>query len=516
MSMAALPRGIDHWPGGLETIGHSLAVNAKRFPNKLALSSPRGALSYRELNDRANQLAHCLTDRGLAHGDHLAVLFGNTIEHVITLYAAAKVGVVSVVLDPKWVAREIFQALELFDCKFLIYDCALGDDLFRCSVTSKIPALVFDASAPGASDFDRAFQTFPPANPTVEVSDNDVFMIMLTSGTTGRPKGCIKTHKSYAHSCTLGCVGLPIDENSRELLVVPIYYNSGRSSLITQLVIGATVFLREHFDPREALETIQRERITCLALAPTQCNELLAFPDLDRYDKRSLRFLRKAGLPFQARTVQEITERITPNVYQGYGGTEFSSAALLYPHEQMTKLGSAGHPLLGTEIEIVDDHRMPLPAGAHGEVRVRGASVCTGYYNNEEANRAAFIDGWYHSGDLGYLDEDGYLFIVGRKKDIVKTGGINVAPREIEDVILSFPEVADVAVIGVPDEKWGESIKALIVLKLGRRLSEEEVAKRCAVELSRYKVPKVIEFLDNLPRSPLGKVTLDFKTARRT
>jgi acyl-CoA synthetase (AMP-forming)/AMP-acid ligase II len=505
---------VEAGPRGLQTIGRTLSVNTKRVPNKTALSTPRGALTYRELNTHVNQLAHCLIGRGLKRGDNIAVLFSNTIEHVITLYAVAKIGLVSVVLDPKWVPRELAEALSLFDCNFLIADSALADDRFHAAIGRDFPAISFGGA--GGFSFDQSLKKFPSTDPPCNVSDDDIFLIMLTSGTTGRPKGCIATHKSYWHTCALTCISTPVDEDSRELLVVPICYNSGRSSLITQFFVGGTVFLRERLDPREALETIQRERITCLALAPTQCNELLAFADLNCYDTTSLRLLRKAGLPFQRRIVQDIAKRITPNLFQGYGGTEFSAAAQLSPDEQLTKLGSSGRAMLGVEIEIVSDDRIPLPTGASGEIRVRSPSVCHGYYNNETATAAAFSEGWYYSGDLGYLDDDGYLYVVGRKKDVIKTGGINVAPREVEEVILSFEEVADVAVVGVPDDKWGEVIKALIVLKGEQQLSKDDIVARCTAQLSRYKIPKTIEFVDHISRNALGKMTESFKATVQT
>ncbi|HZT50999.1 MAG TPA: AMP-binding protein, partial [Stellaceae bacterium] len=364
-----LPPGIGAWPRGLWTMGRQILVNARRFPDKIALADPTRALTYRAFNASVNRLAHALLAKGVAKGEHVALLYGNTIEHVIALYAAAKIGAPAVVLDAKWVAREIAEALALFDCRFLVHDGAhaarLPPDL--------PPRLAFDAH-----DADW-LAGWPASEPDVAVKDEDVFLIMLTSGTTGLPKGCIKTHLSYAHSNALAAASQHIDETSRELIVVPIYYNSGRVSLVNLLSLGGTVHLRERFDPEEALKTIERERITCLALAPTQCNELLAFPGLDAYDKSSLRSLRKAGLPFPARAVQEIMERICPYLYQGFGGTEFSSAALLRPEEQLTKLGSAGRPLAGMEVEIVDDERRPLGPGERGEVRVRGPSVCSGY-----------------------------------------------------------------------------------------------------------------------------------------
>ncbi len=505
--------GLGAWPDNLLTIGRSLALNARRLTNKTAVSSPHRTLTYGELDASSNRLSNHLLKSGIKPGDHVAVLMGNSVEHVIALYALAKIACPAVVLDPKWVEREILQALQLFSCGYVLCDRAVSSPALRERLHGSGSCLECDSTS--ATLFDDWLPQQSSAAPAAAASDEDVFVIMLTSGTTGRPKGCIATHRNYSISCALNCLGMPVDEGSRELIVVPIYYNSGRSALITQLFAGGTVFLRERFEPSEALKTIEEQRITCIALAPTQCNELLDSPELDSRKTDSLLMLRKAGLPFPVSKVEEIRRRITPNLYQGYGGTEFSAAALLYPHEQLTKVGSAGRPLPGVEIEIVDDDRLPLPQGTQGEIRVRSPTVCEGYYNNEQQTRSAFADGWYYSGDLGFIDDEGYLFIDGRKKDIVKTGGINVAPREIEEFLLTFPEIADVSVIGVPDPKWGEALKALIVLKEGCSLSLEEISSRSEKVLSRYKIPKSVEYLSKIPRNALGKVTADFKASRQ-
>jgi acyl-CoA synthetase (AMP-forming)/AMP-acid ligase II len=494
-------------PFGLYTVHHTLAVNAKRYSNRIALAQGDARLTYEELNTRANQLAHELMARGVRAGDHVGILAGNTIPHVISLYAVAKIGAISAVFDVKWIARETAQSIDLFHCSFLIIDRAqAGQVSVEAMASLKRGVMWCDARDPAHCEFERAYRTRPDTDPAIAVPDDAVFMFMLTSGTTGRPKGCIKTHKSYLHSCIISNHGKRLLGGVRELLVVPIYYNSGRNSLITQISFGGTVYLRERFDPKEALETIQNERIACLALAPQQCEELLSLPDLDRYDKSSLKVLRKAGLPFQKRSVQAIIERITPNVFQGYGGTEFSEASVLPPEEQLSKIGSAGLPLWGTEIQVVDAEHKPLPPGVQGVICVRSPSVCDGYYNDRDATAAAFVDGWYHSGDLGFLDDDGYLYISGREKNLIKTGGINVAPAEIEDILLSFSEVADAVVIGVPDDKWGTAVKAVVELRPGAELAEQELLRRCGESLSRYKVPKSVEFVDHLSRNALGKL----------
>lgn len=491
---------------GLYTVHNMLAVNAKRYRGLVALEQGGVRLSYEELNARANQVAHEIIERGVRPGDHVGVLAGNTISHVISLYAIAKAGAVSIVFDVKWVPRETGVAIGLFGCRLVIADRAHVGQLAEDAVAA-VPCGVMwcDAREPLNCEFEGAYKAQSVANPDVPVSEDVTFMLMLTSGTTGRPKGCVKTHKSYLHSCINNLLSKRMGGGIKELLVVPIYYNSGRVSMITQLSFGGTVHLREAFDAGDVLKTIQDERIACIALAPQQCEELLQHPKLDQYDTSSLRVLRKAGLPFQKRSLEAIIKRITPNVFQSYGGTEFSEASVLMPEEQLTKIGSAGRPLWGMEIEVVDPDKRPLPPGVQGTIRVRGPSVCDGYYNDAAANEAAFHEGWYYSGDIGFLDEDGFLYISGREKNIIKTGGINVAPAEIEDVLLSFPEIADALIVGVPDDKWGTAIKAIVVRRQGAEISEEKLLHRCSESLSRYKLPKSVEFVERISRDALGK-----------
>lgn len=492
---------------GLYSVHHTMTVNAKRYATRVALAQNGVRMTYEELNARANQLAHELVGRGVCPGDHVGILAGNTVPHVIALYAVAKVGAISVVFDIKWVARETAISIKLFHCKLLIIDRAHSASVSPEAIASlRRGTLWCDAHDAEHCEFERAYRTQPDSALDVPVAGEYVFMFMLTSGTTGRPKGCVKTHKSYLHSCVINMLGKRMQPGMSELLVVPIYYNSGRNSLITQLSFGGTIHLRERFDPGDVLATIENERIACLALAPQQCEDLLGHPLLERYDKSSLRVLRKAGLPFQKRSLQAIIERITPHVFQGYGGTEFSEASILPPEEQLSKIGSAGLPLWGTEIDVVGADDKPLPRGAEGIIRVRSPSVCDGYYNDPQETAAAFRHGWYYSGDRGFQDEDGYLYISGREKNLIKTGGINVAPAEIEDILLSFAEVADAAVVGVPDDRWGTAIKALVELRPGAQLSEPELLRRCAESLSRYKLPKIVEFVASLSRNPLGKL----------
>jgi acyl-CoA synthetase (AMP-forming)/AMP-acid ligase II len=254
------------------------------------------------------------------------------------------------------------------------------------------------------------------------------------------------------------------------------------------------------------MELVEKEKITSLGLASTMCQRLLQLPDLDRYDTSSIRSLRKAGLPFTHKMVEELIRRVTPNVFQGYASTDGGQSTFLRPEEQLTKVGSSGRPIWGVEVQVVDAQHNPLPCGSEGEIRVRGPLVCHGYYKNPQEEEKRFQDGWYYTGDIGRFDTDGYLYVVGRIKDVIKTGSINVSPKEVEEILLFHPDVLDAAVIGVPDPIWGEAIKAYVVARDNKMLQEADLVKFCKEYLADYKVPKRILVVRDLKRNELGKI----------
>ena len=361
---------------------------------------------------------------------------------------------------------------------------------------------------PTRCEFEQAYRTRPDTDPELAVSEDAVFMFMLTSGTTGRPKGCIKTHKSYLHSCIINLHGKRMGTGLSELLVVPIYYNSGRNSLITQLSFGGTVHLRERFDAdRHAGNDSERAHRMPRAGAPAMRGSARATRSSDSYDKSSLRVLA------QGRTA--VPEALGAGDYRAD-----HSACLpgLWRHRVFRSFdpsprGAALKDRVGRPAAVGDRNRcrrsrsQAVAAGHAGRSSAFAARAsATATTTIPQATAAAFRDGWYYSGDLGFLDDDGYLYISGREKNLIKTGGINVAPAEIEDILLSFAEVADAAVIGVPDDKWGTAIKAVIELRPGAALSEQELLRRCGESLSRYKLPKAVQFVDRLSRNALGKL----------
>jgi acyl-CoA synthetase (AMP-forming)/AMP-acid ligase II len=492
---------------GFLSIGRSLAVNAERFPNKAALHDLKGSITYKDLNTKANQLAYGLRELGLRKGEHAAILFGNTIDHLLMIYAVAKLGAVSVVLDIKWKSRELMRAVQFFDCRLLLYDSEFDAGLTP-ELLAGLKLGAYSSGDAGASKVGVAdiMRSRPEQEYRSDVRDEDLFMIMLTAGTTGTPKGCLVNHKTYALQCMNSSIGRGCNEFSKELSVVPIYYNSGRSTVLAHLFFGGTVYLRQRFDARETLELVQNEKINSLGLASTMCHRLLQLPDLDSYDTHSIRALRKAGLPFTRKMVEDLIARVTPNVFQGYASTDAGQATFLRPEEQLSKIGSSGRPIWGVEVDIVDERHDRVPRGKEGEIRVRGPLVCQGYYNNPEEQGRRFIDGWYYSGDIGRFDPDGYLYVGGRMKDLIKTGGINVAPKEIEEILLLYPDVIDAAVVGEPDPEWGEAIKAYVVARGEERFSEPDLIKFCKEYLADYKVPKQIKIVTDLNRNELGKL----------
>ena len=265
----------------------------------------------------------------------------------------------------------------------------------------------------------------------------------------------------------------------------------------------------ERFDPVDVLETIQRDRVTYIALAPVAADRLLDAAAARAYDTSSLRHLRKAGSPFHPRTVDGLIQFITPNIYQSYASTDAGTVSLLLPEEQIHKRGSSGKLIWAAESMIVNDAGEPVPTGSLGEIVCRGPLVCAGYYKNLQANQTSFRNGWFLTGDLGYFDEDGYLYVVGRKKNVIKSGSISIFPEEIQDVLQVHPKVKEAAVVGVQHREWGEAVIAVISLASGQQSSEQEVIEYCRSRLAPYKAPKAVRFLQDLPHTELGKIAIE-------
>jgi acyl-CoA synthetase (AMP-forming)/AMP-acid ligase II len=496
---------------GYSCVGRSLTINAARKPNKLAIVEADGLrLTYREFNMLSNRLANYLIGRGGQKGDHIGILSGNTAEHLIALFAIAKMGGVSISLDPKWTVAEISAIQAYVHCKFLICE-----DIHRHKISDPVASPIVYEIIEFQRDrvncaFANLLREIREEEPRVSLLDSDASTFLFTSGTTSMPKACIRTNRNIeAGSVKDGQDG--IGDTDSELIVVPINFGSGRGRVMRQVYYGGTIHLMESFDARRVADYISRHSIAAVSLAPTMCTRLLSLSNIGAFSFSSLRMLRKAGSPFSSDMTDELIRKITPNVYQAFASTEAQAVTTLHPHEYAMKPRSCGKPLYGVEMEIVSSDRRTVPCGEEGEIRVRGAQVCEGYYNRRDDDRKAFQDGWYYSGDIGRIDEDGYLYVVGRIKDMIKTGSINVSPLEIEQTIQGLTGIHDVCVVGVPDAEWGEAVMAVVVASA--RQMTPTIIEHCRQTLAPYKIPKFVQYVESIQRNSQGKIAAAFRQA---
>jgi fatty-acyl-CoA synthase len=485
-------------------MGDGLRRNAYKFPVKVAAEDRFRQITYGELNSRVNQLAHGLLSMGVRKGDSVAVLVGNRIEHLEILFATAKIGALAIPLDIKWKALELASVVSFFKPSILILQQECTGEFEEAKSTHDMrflkPVVVSDLSYGGLLSQQSSVE------PSVQVSEEDPFAVLLTSGTTGFPKGCLATHRTFVFHCINNAIEKGLGVHDRALLASPIYFNAGRSFSLGIIYYGGTLFLHERFDAEETLKTIERQKITYMGAVPTMCERMLQVPGVENYNTSSLRCLAITGGKVHEPVLQALRKKVTPNIYRTYASTDSGQMAISKPADMDAKPLAAGMPVWCVDLRIVDDKNNPVPVNEIGEIICQSPLATAGYYMNPGATNASFRDGWFYTGDLGYFDEEGYLFVVGRKKDMVKSGGISVYPLEIEGVLYEHPEVVEAAVIGVPDPEWGEAVKAVVILKKDSRVGASELIQFCREQLASYKVPKSVGFVTALPHTEMGKV----------
>jgi fatty-acyl-CoA synthase len=485
-------------------MGDGLRRNAYKLPVKVAAQDQFRQITYAELNARVNRLAHGLLGMGVRRGDAIAIMVGNRIEHLEIIFAAAKIGALAIPLDIKWRALELGSVISFFKPAALILqgECVAEFDKAKAAhdLSFLKPVIVSDPSYGGLLDGQST------AEPAVELSEDDPFAVLLTSGTTGFPKGCLATHRTFVFHCINNAIEKGLGVHDRAILASPIYFNAGRSYTLAIVYYGGTMFLHDRFDPLEILRTIEREKITYMGAVPTMCERLLQVPEVDRYDTGSLRCLAITGGKVHEAVLHSLRKHLTPNIYRTYASTDSGQMAISKPGDIDKKPLAAGMPVWCVDLRIVDENDETVGVKQVGEIICRSPLATQGYYMNPEATNASFREGWFYTGDLGYFDEDGYLFVVGRKKDMVKSGGISIYPLEIEGVLYQHPDVTEAAVIGVPDAEWGEAVKAVVVLKQGANMGDDDLILFCKERLASYKVPKSVDIVESLPHTETGKV----------
>jgi acyl-CoA synthetase (AMP-forming)/AMP-acid ligase II len=485
-------------------MGDALRRNAYKYAVKVAIKDEARKVTYRELNGRVNRLAHGLLASGLRKGDAVALLVGNRIEHLEILFALAKIGALAIPLDAKWRALEIGSTLSALQPAALFVEKDCLQELDAAKQQTRMDSV--RTFIVGDRSFDDLIQNSTDDEPDAEVLEDDPFVVMITSGTTGFPKGCLTSHRTYVFHCINNAIEKGLGAHDTALLSSPIYFSHGRSFTLGTLYLGGTVIIHSHFDPARVLETIEREKVTYLGTVPTMCERLLQVPEVEKYDTGSVRCLSITGGKVHPPVLEKLRKLITPNVYRTYAATDSGQMAIAKPADMETKPLSAGRPVWCAELRIVDENGQALPVGEVGEIISKSPLATQGYYKNSAATDAAFRDGWFHTGDLGYFDEDGYLYVAGRRKDMIKSGGISIYPLEIETVLYHHPDVLEAAVIGVPDAQWVEATKAVVVLRPSAAVRGDDLIQFCKQRLASYKVPKSVDIVDSLPHTELGKV----------
>lgn len=483
-----------------------IAHHAGRRPNTLAINDLHTGrkFTYADLDSRTDRLTAALAGRGIGKGDRIALLAPNCAEYFELQFACGRLGAIMLPLNWRLTVPELDYILGDATPKLLVHDKAFAAQATALSKN----LLEIDHDRPDSA-YERALAQAGSPPPAVALTHDDIGMVMYTSGTTGYPKGAIITHGMVFWNCVnLGIPAL-ITPETVQLVVLPLFHTGGLNCYANPVLhAGGTIVVMRNFDPGQALDCISDASlgITHFFAVPAPYQFMMQHPKFLGADLSRLRIAGVGGAPCALAILETWVARGVPLV-QGWGMTETSPAGtMLDAADAIRKLGSAGKAMMHTAIRVVDDEGNDVPGGGIGELLIKGPNITPGYWNNPEATKKSFTDGWLHTGDAARLDEEGFVYIVDRWKDMYISGGENVYPAEVENVLFQIPGVADAAIIGVPNERWGEVGMAIIVRKHDQPLVEGDVIQHCLGRLAKFKVPQSVTFVDMLPRNATGKV----------
>jgi acyl-CoA synthetase (AMP-forming)/AMP-acid ligase II len=498
-----------------------------RYAERTAVVFGEHRLTYAEMDKRINQLAHGLLSLGLKTGHRVAVLLNNSLESAASLFAIPRAGLTYVALNARHSPKEHVNILNDFEPDAFILGNEFIDHMepILGSVPSLKHLIVVGPSTTDQVSYRQLTTGRPVSLPDVEVDfDEDIERIQYTSGTTGRPKGAVWTFRTGYNVLINNLVNMdqPIGPWDVNLNAGSLTHAAGLMMMV-YYIRGATNIILPRFDEEEVLKTIERERVTSVLLIPTMFYRLLMSPKLYSYDLTSIKRIWYGTAPMAVERLKEGI-RLFGNVFrQNYGMTEIAQPiTFLGPEDhiiegteaRMKRLSSAGRPAIGVEVKIIGEGGQKVKPGEIGEILIRSDKLMKGYWKMPEETAVAFRDGWFHTHDMATVDEDGYIYIVDRKSDMIISGGFNIYPREVEEVIMAHPGVAEAAVIGVPDDLWGEAVKALVVPMEKTELKEAEIIQLCKENLAGYKKPRTVDFIREIPKNFYGKI--DRKALRET
>ncbi len=500
----------------IETLGDIIRNNAHKFPDETAIVFEGRRISFAERHDRAQRLAGGLYALGIRRQDRVAILSQNTPEY-LEIYGAAELsGYIAATVNFRLAPPEMRHVLTDSAPRILLFQAQYADAV--AALRADLPHIehyvcIGGAAGPWAADYEALVAAGSPAGPPIQARPDDILHLIYTSGTTGRPKGVMRRHTADIAVANLMATEIGVLVSDRMQLMMPLFHVGSRFLQLGANLRGAGIVLHRNFDPAAIVQTIEDERVTITHMAPTMVQSMLDEQEQRPRDLSSLQTLCYSAAPMPLPVLRRGLRLLGPVFLQLYGMTEGGGTTLHKRQhvpdgtpEQVARLGSIGQAAPMVDVAIVDDEGRPVPVGQPGEIVTRTASVMSGYWNNGPATVAALRDGWYHTGDVGRLDEQGFLFLMDRKKDMIISGGENIYSREVEEALASHPSVLDVAVIGVADPYWGEAVRAVIVLRAGPPPGEAELITHCLGAIARYKKPRSIVFTPELPRLPSGKV----------
>lgn len=485
-----------------------LDSTARKNPHRDCIRYQGKGFTYADILQAAEKAAGLFQSWGLKKNDKVAIMSLNTPSFVIAFYGALKAGGVIVPVNHKLMAPEVDYILEHSETKIFLFDGALKD--VAAKLTGATRKVAMDSPADGFVLLESLLETAPAFQP-VAISDEDLAEILYTSGTTGKPKGCMHTHRGVIMSGITGALTLKFDEDDRLLMAMPIWHSSPLNNwfMAAQYVGCTTVMIRE-YHPLHFLQAIQDEKCTVYFGAPISYTmPVQIIPHFDKFDLSSMRGWIYGGGPIAADTALTLMKKYKSDLfYQVYGMTESGPTGMtLLPKDQVRKAGSIGrYGLPGCDVLVMKTDTEKAGPGEIGEIWLKADSMMQGYYKNPEATAEVFTDGWYRTGDVARLDADGYLYIADRTKDMIVTGGENVYSKEVEDAIASHPDIVEVAVIAVPNPEWGETVAAIVVPATGKELNAEMLSAFLADKLAKFKIPRSYRFVEALPHTPSGKI----------
>jgi long-chain acyl-CoA synthetase len=479
-----------------------LTDSAQRDGDHVALRLDDAEVTYAQLDEGSARVAAVLAERGVKPGDRVGIMLPNVPYFPIVYYGILRAGAVVVPMNVLLKSREVCFYLRDPEASLVFAWHDFATDAQKGADEAGVECVLVK---PG--EFEELLGGQEPATGVVDREDDDTAVILYTSGTTGTPKGAELTHANLRRNVEIAVGLFTLESDAVVLGALPLFHSFGQTcGMNASVCAGATLTLIPRFDPGKALEIIQRDKVSVFEGVPTMYGAMLNHPDKDGFDASSLQVCASGGSAMPVELMRGFEEAFDCKILEGYGLSETSPIASFNHPDKERKPGSIGTPIEGVEMKVVDDDDKDVAQGEVGEIVIKGHNVMKGYWRKPDATEESIKDDWFHTGDMAKVDEDGYFFIVDRKKDLIIRGGYNVYPREIEEVLYEHPAVREAAVIGMPHDDLGEEVGAAVALKDGESVSEDDLRDYCKEQVAAYKYPRKVWFVDHLPKGPTGKI----------